>query len=142
MLGALEVTTGTFLYRLGRRRAADFLALLQQVIAAFPHAPAIVVLCDNDQIHHAHAITEFVAAHPGVHLWYGVRYSPHDNPVERIWAALKAYIANTATSWPGRRRQLHAFFHTRSPDQHLTTAAPWTSPWFPTSFKQNFWKAA
>ncbi|MEU1736106.1 bacterial transcriptional activator domain-containing protein, partial [Streptosporangium sp. NPDC020145] len=33
---------------------------------------------------------------------YGARYSPHDNPVERIWAALKAFIANTAVTWPAR----------------------------------------
>jgi transposase len=142
VLGALEVTTGRWVYRLGRRCAADFLALLEQITAAFPHAPAIVVLCDNDQIHHAHAVTAFVTDHPGLHVWHGARYSPHDNPVERIWAALKVFLANTATTWPGRRRQLHAFFRARSPDQLLTTAAPWTSPWFPHSYKQNFWKAA
>lgn len=138
MLGALEVTTGTLVYRLGRRCAADFLVLLGQITGAFPHAPAIVVICDNDSIHHARTVRDFVAAHPGLHLWYSARYTPHDNPVERIWAALKAYLANTATFWPGRRRQLHAFFRSRSPDQNLTTAAPWTSPWFPASYRQNF----
>ncbi|MEU9917821.1 IS630 family transposase [Streptomyces sp. NPDC051001] len=142
VLGALEVTTGTFVYQLGRRRAADFLDLLQQLATAFPNAPAAVIICDNDQIHHARTVREFVAAHPGMHLWYGARYSPHDNPIERIWAPLKHYIANTAVSWPARRRQVHAFFRNRSPSQLLTTAAPWTSPWFPTSYRQNFWKAA
>ncbi|MEU2792648.1 IS630 family transposase [Streptomyces sp. NPDC007100] len=116
VLGALEVTTGAFRYRLGRRCAADFLALLQQLVTAFPTAPAVVVLCDNDSIHHARVIREFVAARPGLHLWYGARYSPHDNPTERVWAALKAFLANTAT--------------------------PWTSPWSPTSYRQNFWKGA
>jgi hypothetical protein len=42
----------------------------------------------------------------------------------------------------GRRRQVHAFFRTRSPGQLLATAAPWTSPWFPASYRQSFWKAA
>jgi transposase len=142
VLGALEVTTGTFLYRLGRRRAADFLALLQQLTAAFPNAPAIVVICDNDRIHHARIVRDFVAAQPGLHLWYGARYSPHDNPIERVWGALKHYIVNTAVTWLARRRQIHAFFRTRSPSQLLTTAAPWASLWFPTSYRQNFWKAA
>nr|WP_272918686.1 IS630 family transposase [Streptomyces sp. HUCO-GS316] len=142
VLGALEVTTGTFVYQLGRRCAADFLDLLQQVATAFPTAPATVIICDNDQIHHARTVREFIAAHPGMHLWYGARYSPHDNPIERVWAALKHYLANTAVSWPARRRQVHAFFRSRSPGQLLTTAAPWTSPWFPTSYRQNFWKAA
>lgn len=75
---------------------------------------------------------EFVATQPGMHLWYGARYSPHDNPIERVWAALKHYLANTAVAWPARQRQVHAFFRSRSPDQ-LLAAAPWTSPWFPTS---------
>lgn len=142
VLGAVEVTTGRWAYRLGRRRAADFVALLEQLVAAFPAAPPIVVIVDNDSIHHARLVRDFVAAQPGLHLWFGARYSPDDNPAERIWAALKAFIANTPTTWPGRRRQIHAFFRTRSPDQLLTTAAPWTSPWFPTSYKQNFWKGA
>jgi transposase len=86
------VTTGTFVYRLGRRCAGDFLALLQQPAAAFPRAPAIVVLCDNDQIHHARTVRDYVAPHPGLHLWYGARYSPHDNPIERIWAALESRL--------------------------------------------------
>ncbi|MFD8567954.1 IS630 family transposase [Streptomyces sp. NPDC059639] len=142
VLGALEVTSGTFFYRLGRRCAADFLALLPQLLAAYPDAPAVAIVCDNDQIHHARAVRDFIADHPGVHLWFSARYSPHDNPTERIWAALKTFIANTAVSWPGRKRQIHAFFRSRSPDQNLATAAPWTSPWFPTRYRQDFWKAA
>jgi hypothetical protein len=70
------------------------------------------------------------------------RYSPHDNPAERIWAALKNYVANTAVSWPGRLRQIHAFFRNRSPDQMLATAAPWTSPWLPPRYEQDFWNGA
>lgn len=113
----------------------------QQLLAAYPDAPALAIVCDNDQIHHARAVRDFIADHPGVHLWFSARYSPHDNPAERIWAALKTFIANTAVSWPGRKRQIHAFFRGRSPDQNLATAAPWTSPWFPTRYRQDFWKA-
>jgi transposase len=36
VFGALEVTTGTWVYRLGRRCAADFISLLEQVLQAFP----------------------------------------------------------------------------------------------------------
>jgi len=39
-------------------------------------------------------------AHARPPLLYGARYSPHDNPVERIWAGLKNYVANTAAQ-PG-----------------------------------------
>ena len=75
-------------------------------------------------------------------MLYGARYSPHDNPVERIWGALKNYVANTAVTWPGRLRQIHSFFRARSPDEMLDTAAPWTSPWLPPGYEQNFWNAA
>ncbi|MFD8527766.1 IS630 family transposase [Streptosporangium canum] len=142
VFGALEMTTGRWVYRLGCRCAADFLCLLDQVIAAFPAAPHIVVICDNDSLHHARTVTAYLVEHPRLELLYGARYSPHDNPVERVWAVLKAFIANTAVTWPGRLRQIHAFFRARSPDQLLTAAAPWTSPWLPAGYKRNFWNAA
>ena len=82
-----------------------------------------MVICDNDSIHHARAVTAYLREHSRLELLYGARYSPHDSPVERIWAALKNYVANTAVSWPGRLRQIHAFFRNRSPGQILATAA-------------------
>ena len=142
VLGAIEVTTGAWVYRLGRRRAADFVALLDQLLAAFPLAPLVAVICDNDSIHHARKVAEYLKEHPRLELLYGARYSPHDNPAERIWGALKNYVANTAVSWPGRLRQIHSFFRNRSPGQMLDTAAPWTSPWLPPGYAQNFWNAA
>jgi hypothetical protein len=142
IFGAIEMTTGRWVYRLGHRCAADFIALLRMLAEAFPQAPVIVVICDNDSIHHARTVLAYLAGHPRLELLYGARYSPHDNPVERIWAALKNYVANTAVSWPGRLRQIHAFFRNRSPGQMLATAAPWTSPWLPPGYEQNFWNAA
>jgi transposase len=142
VLGALELTTGRWVYRLGRRRAADFIALLRMLTEAFPRAPVIVVICDNDIIHHARAVTAYLEQHPRLELLYSARYSPHDNPVERIWAALKNYVANTAVTWPGRLRQIHSFFRNRSPSQLLDAAAPWTSPWLPAGYEQNYWNAA
>jgi len=142
VFGALEMTTGAWVYRLGRRCAADFIALLDQVLRAFPRAPAIVVICDNDSIHHARTVAAYLEKHPRLEVLYGARYSPHDNPAERIWGALKNHVANTAVSWPGRLRQIHSFFRNRSPDQMLATAAPWTSPWLPPGYEQNFWNAA
>ena len=32
--------------------------------------------------------------------------------------------------------------HLTSPDQMLDTAAPWTSPWLPPGYEQNFWNGA
>jgi hypothetical protein len=49
------------------------------------------------------------------------------------------------TRWPrmaDRVRQAHAFFRHRTPDQMLVTAAPWSSPWLPEGYRQDYWKAA
>ena len=62
---------------------------------------------------------------------------------ERIWAALKAWLANSPTlTIQGRVRQVHAFFRQRSPAQLLATAAPHSSPWLPEGYVQNFREAA
>jgi transposase len=142
VFGAIEMTTGRWVYGLGRRRAADFIALLAMLIEAFPAAPVIALICDNDSIHHARTVIRYLEQHPQLEVLYGARYSPHDNPVERIWAGLKNYVANTAVTWPGRLRQIHSFFRNRSPGQMLAAAAPWTSPWLPPGYEQNFWNAA
>jgi hypothetical protein len=69
--------------------------------------------------------------------------SAHDNPVERIWATLKAWLANSPTlTIQGRVRQVHAFFRARSPALLLTTASPHSSPWLPEGYMQNFRQAA
>ena len=38
VFGAIEVSTGRWVYRLGRRCAADFTTLLDQVLRAFPRS--------------------------------------------------------------------------------------------------------
>ncbi|MBB4919117.1 transposase [Streptosporangium saharense] len=39
-------------------------------------------------------------------MLHGTRYSPHHNPVEQVWAALKAFIANAYA----RRYSLYGLF--------------------------------
>jgi transposase len=56
------------------------------------------MICDNDSIHHARKVTAYLEKHPRLELLYGARYSPDDDPAERVWAALKNYVANTAVS--------------------------------------------
>ena len=80
VFGAIEVSTGAWVYRLGRRCAADFIALPGMLAEAFPRAPVIAVICDNDSIHHARKVTAYLKEHPRLELLYGARYSPHDQP--------------------------------------------------------------
>jgi transposase len=144
IFGAVDLRTGRFLYQVTRKAvSASFTAFCEQLLAAYPAAPMVAVVCDNVIIHHSKIVQRWLVAHPRMRVLHGARYSPHDNPVERIWAALKAWLANSPTlSIQGRVRQVHAFFRARSPAQMLATAAPHSSPWLPKGYGQNFRRAA
>jgi transposase len=139
-----DLRTGRFLYQVARKAvSASFTAFCEQLLAAYPAAPVVAVVCDNVIIHHSKIVQRWLAAHPRMRVLHGARYSPHDNPVERIWAALKAWLANSPTlTIQGRVHQVHAFFRQRSPTQMLATAAPHSSPWLPTGYVQNLRQAA
>jgi transposase len=117
IFGAIDVASGRFFYQAARKAvSATFIAFLEQLAAAYPAAPVVAVVCDNVIIHHSKVVQRWLAAHPAMIVLHGARYSPHDNPVERIWAALKAWLANSPTlTIQGRLRQVHAFFHERTP---------------------------
>jgi transposase len=144
IFGAVDLRTGRFFYVVARKAvSATFTAFLEHLLAAYPAAPMVAVVCDNVIIHHSKLVNRWLAAHPRVRVLHGARYSPHDNPTERIWGALKAWLANSPTSTiQGRVRQVHAFFRQRSPAQMLATAAPHSSPWLPEGYMQNFRQAA
>jgi transposase len=144
IFGAVDLATGRFLYQVTHKAvSATFTAFCEQLLAAYPAAPLVVVVCDNVIIHRSKLVQRWLAAHPRLLVWHGARYSPHDNPVERIWAALKAWLANTPTpTIAGRVRQVHAFFRDRTDAQILATAAPHSSPWLPDGSMQNFRQAA
>jgi transposase len=144
IFGAIDLASGRFCYRVCRKAvSASFTAFLDQLLAAYPAAPLVAVVCDNVIIHHSKIVQRWLAAHPRMRVLHGARYSPHDNPTERIWGALKAWLANSPTlTIQGRIRQVHAFFRARSPAQLLATAAPHSSPWLPEGYVQNLREAA
>ena len=144
IFGAVDLHSGRFLYQVCRKAvSANFTTFCEQLLAAYPTAPLVAVVCDNVIIHHSKIVQAWLASHPRMRVLHGARYSPHDNPVERIWGALKAYLANSPTpTMAGRIRQVHAFFRARSPAQLLVTAAPHSSPWLPDRYGQNIQEAA
>jgi transposase len=144
IFGAVDLASGRFLYQVCRKAvSASFTAFCEQLLAAYPTAPVVAVICDNVIIHHSKIVQRWLAAHPRLRVLHGARYSPHDNPTERIWGALKAYLANSPTStMAGRIRQVHAFFRQRTNQQLLVTAAPHSSPWLPNDYGQNIRQAA
>jgi transposase len=58
----------------------------------------VAVVCDNVIIHRSKLVQAWLAANPRVRVLHGARYRPHDNPVERIWGSLKAFLANHPTA--------------------------------------------
>jgi transposase len=139
LFGALNLATGAWHYHIAVKAVSEvFCYFLQHLLDAYPNAPTVVVICDNDTTHHSAHTRRWLDEHPRLLLLTGARYSPQDNPVERIWAVLKRRIANTAPATiTDRVRQTHAFFRHRTREQNLATAAPWTSPWLPDSYAQN-----
>ncbi len=145
ILGAVDLASGRFLYQVTRKAiSATFTCFCQQLLAAYPAAPVVVVICDNVIIHRSKIVQRWLATHhPRLRVLHGARYSPHDNPVERVWGALKAWLANNPTlTIQGRVRQVHAFFRQRTTTQMLATAAPHSSPWLPADYVRNFRQAA
>jgi transposase len=144
IFGAVDLVSGRWFYQVTRKAvSATFTAFCLQLLNAYPTASVVAVICDNVIIHRSKIVQHWLATHPRIVVLHGARYSPHDNPVERVWAALKAWLANTPTlTIQGRVRQAHAFFRARTDAQNLATAAPHTSPWLPEDYMQNLRQAA
>ena len=142
--GAINLATGQVHHHVSTFNVSVvFCYFLQHLLDAYPNAPTVAVICDNGGTHLSGITRRWLAEHPRLLLIRGARYSPQDNPIERIWAALKQHIANTAPATiTDRIRQAQAFFQHRTDAQNLTTAAPWTSPWLPTGYGQDFWPGA
>jgi transposase len=138
--GALNLATGAWHHHVSVHNVSVvFCYFLEQLLSAYPNAPVVAAICDNGGTHFSGITNRWLAEHPRLLLIRGARYSPQDNPVERIWAVMKQHIANTAPATIADRvRQAHAFFRNRTNDQNLATAAPWTSPWLPKDYGQNY----
>jgi transposase len=134
--GAVNLLTGAVHHHISVKNVSVvFCYFLQQLLDAYPQAPVIAVICDNGSTHHSNITQRWLTDHPRIQVIEGAKYSPQDNPVERIWATLKRQLANTfAATITDRIHQTHAFFQHRTDTQNLTTAAPWTSPWLPEGY--------
>ena len=134
--GAVNLLTGAWHHHVSVKNVSVvFCYFLQQLLDAYPNAPAIAVICDNGSTHHSRITQRWLAEHPRIQVIEGAKYSPQDNPVERLWAVMKRALANTAPATiTDRVHQAHTFFQHRTDTQNLTTAAPWTSPWLPEGY--------
>jgi hypothetical protein len=85
--GAINLATGTWHHHVSVTNVSVvFCYFLQKLLDAHPDAPAVAVLCDNGSTHHSGITQRWLTAHPRLVLIEGAKYSPQDNPVERVWA--------------------------------------------------------
>ncbi len=129
IFGAIELATGRWLYHIAERAtSAAFIEFLELILDAYPRAPVIAIVLDNVSTHSSRAVERWLAA-ARVRLLYGARYSPHHNPVERVWGAMKRHLANSPTlTMLGRIQEAHAFFRAHSRAQMLATSSPFNTP--------------
>jgi transposase len=65
IFGAVDLHSGQFLYQVCRKAvSASFCAFCEQLLAAYPTAPQVAVVCDNVIIHHSKIVQRWLAAHP------------------------------------------------------------------------------
>jgi transposase len=96
VFGALDARTGALQHALReRKRAADFVAFLEQLARAYPTG-AVVLVLDNVATHDAKLVRAWLArpAHARFRLLWLPKYSAHEhNPIERVWGLLKDRVA-------------------------------------------------
>jgi transposase len=92
--GALDAVTGAFhTADVDRKLAVHFVAFLEQLAAADPAGPLVLVM-DNVRRHDAKAVRRWLAANPRVTVRWLPKYAAHDaNPVERLWGLMKDEVA-------------------------------------------------
>jgi transposase len=126
VFGALELETGAWHYAVcARKRAVEFVASLEQLAAAYPERPLLLVL-DDASIHTAKLVQAWLAEHPRVEPGYLPSYSGHEqNPVERVWGRLKDKVAANRLhgSLDALVATVHAFFASFTPEDALRLAA-------------------
>ena len=62
IFGAVDLRTGRFHYQITRKAvSASFCAFCEQLLAAYPTAPIVTVVCDNVIIHHSKIVQRWLA---------------------------------------------------------------------------------
>ena len=81
IFGAVDLAFGRFFYQVTRKAvSATFTTFCEQLLAAYPTAPVVAVICDNVIIHRSKIVQRWLGKHPRLQVLHGARYSPHDNP--------------------------------------------------------------
>jgi hypothetical protein len=98
IFGAIDLATGRFHYQVARKAvSATFTAFCEQLLAAYPTAPVVAVVCDNVIIHRSKIVQRWLRKHPRLRVLHGARYSPTTTPSSGSGA-------RSRRGWPTARR--------------------------------------
>ncbi len=88
LAGALDMRTGQITHCVWARKTTGlFLELLEALDTLYPprQFTRLYVVVDNAKVHHARAVTAWLAAHPRIELLFLPTYCPQANPIERAF---------------------------------------------------------
>ncbi len=81
IFGAVDLHTGRWCYQVTRKAiSATFLAFCEQLLVAYPAAPQVAVVCDNQIIHRSELVQGWLAAHPRLVVWHRGTLQPPRQP--------------------------------------------------------------
>jgi transposase len=72
-----------------RHTSQEFVAFLAEVVANQPRGQEIHLIADNLSAHKTKRVTQFLAAHPKVHLYFTLTYSSWLTQVENWFARIE-----------------------------------------------------
>ncbi len=97
VFGAVNYVTGALVWLpWPNKNSVGFWHLLQQVVTHHGQTPMkIVIVLDNFRVHKARAVQAWLRAHRALlRLYFLPTYSPHLNPIERIWRHFRRNVTD------------------------------------------------
>ena len=97
--GAVNLETGaTQMLEVPAANAESTISLLEAILIAYPLMVMIHVFLDNARYHHAKLVREWLAQNGSrITLHFIPAYSPHLNPIERLWGAMHRVVTHNAS---------------------------------------------
>lgn len=125
VFGALDIHSGHWVYVVREHmHKEDFIAFLEHLLASYPSSP-IILIVDNYSSHTAGLVKGWLSEHSRLRLFYLPKHCSHLNPVELVWARLKARVAANRLygSMGALIEVVHEFFAEMTPETALTWTA-------------------
>jgi hypothetical protein len=80
IFGSVDLRTGRFLYEVTRKAiSASFTGFCEHLLAAYPAAPVVAVVCDNVIIHRSKIVQRWLKTHPRVRVLHGALQPPRQS---------------------------------------------------------------